>query len=273
MNGPESPGPFVDRPAVWAPHTWSGGWWSPEVRCVVCANPSPMTLEGTNTWILGAPGAGSVLVVDPGPRDEAHQQAVLAAVGAREVGAILLTHRHPDHAGGAERLAELSGATVRTSGTGPGELRGGERIREAGVELLVVPTPGHSDDSVSFCLVEQRALITGDTILGWGSTVVAWPHGVLADYLDSLDHIAELTDTGQVTALLPGHGGPVADAAGVVRRYQAHRRQRLEQVRAARAAGCTTVEEVVAAVYAEVDRALWPAAAQSVRAQLDYLDR
>lgn len=266
-----APPPLVPRPASWDPKTWEGGTWSEYADCVLCPNPSPMTLEGTNTWLLGAPDQDGVVVLDPGPLDETHLRRVMERVGERRVVTTLLTHGHPDHAEGAARFAELSGAPVRAIGPGHDDLADGDTVTAAGVELTVVATPGHTADSLSFCLTVENALLTGDTVLGWGTTVVAWPDGVLEDYLASLERIAALTGSGRVTDLLPGHGGPIADADGVVRYYRKHRAERLDQIRAALAEGAVGVDEVVAVVYADVDRSLWPAAALSVRAQLDYL--
>lgn len=237
-------------------------------------NPSPMTLDGTNTWVLRAPGAEECVVVDPGDGDEDHLRRV-AEHGP--VAVILLTHRHPDHAGGARRCAELTGAPVRaldpslvlgSEAVGPGEV-----IAAAGVELRVIPTPGHTSDSVSFLLTgpdADPAVLTGDTILGRGTTVIAHPDGDLGAYLESLRRIADLPPG---TALLPGHGPELPRAPEVARQYLAHRYERLEQVRAALAqlGADATPRQVVEIVYAEVDRRLWPAAEQSVRAQLDYL--
>lgn len=268
--------PYVPRPASWQPQTWTGGTWSENAACVLCPNPSPMTLEGTNTWLLGASGQDECLVIDPGPLDEEHLARVLDQAGGRRVAHILLTHAHPDHAEGAARFAELTGAPVRALGR-PGRggveaLDDGDVVAAGDVELLVIATPGHTSDSLSFLLTCDNALLTGDTVLGWGTTVVAWPDGELAAYLDSLDRIAALTGSRTVTDLLPGHGGPIADAAGIVRGYQVHRQERLGQIRAALAEGARDVNEVLEIVYADVDRTLWPAAALSVRAQLAYLN-
>lgn len=273
MSGPRgsAPVPFVPRPPSWDPHSWSGGSWSPLVDCVLCANPGPMTLEGTNTWVLSAPGSSSCVVIDPGPVGAAHRRAVLDHVGDRRVALTLLTHDHPDHAAGAADFAAEASCPVRAIGDGHDDLSDGDVVRSSGVELLVVTTPGHSADSISFCLTAENALLTGDTILGWGTTVVLWPDGVLADYMASLERIAAMTGSGQVTDLLPGHGGPVADAAGVVRYYQEHRKERLDQVREAIEAGARGADQVVATVYADVDKKLWPAATRSVRAQLEFL--
>ena len=236
-------------------------------------NPSPMTLEGTNTYVLRAPGAPGAVVVDPGPLDEGHLAAV-AALGPVQL--ILLTHGHPDHAEGAHLFQEMTGAPMTAverglvvGGSDVAPLRGGETFADAGgLTVRVVATPGHTSDSVSFVVEgDAPALLTGDTILGRGSTVVAHPDGQLAPYLDSL---ARLRDLGPML-LLPGHGPVRPDAAVLATEYLAHRGQRLEQVRAAVAAGDGSARDVVLRVYVDVDPSLWPAAELSVRAQLDYL--
>ena len=139
------------------------------------------------------------------------------------------------------------------------------------MELLVVATPGHTGDSLCFLLPAENALLTGDTVLGRGTSVVAWPDGTLAAYLDSLERIEKLTGSGAVTRILPGHGPDLPDAAGVIRFYIDHRAERLEQVRAALAAGARTPRDVVEIAYTDAPRANWDAAELSVRAQLDYL--
>ncbi|MEW1954364.1 MBL fold metallo-hydrolase [Terrabacter sp. NPDC080008] len=242
-------------------------------ECVLCPNPSPMTLDGTNTWLLAEPGSDEVVVVDPGPLDEAHLQHVVRRVSesGRRVALTLLTHGHADHAEGVGRFAELTGAPVRGFGRGHDDLRAGETVRVGGLEILAAPTPGHTSDSFSFVLPADNTLLTGDTVLGRGTTVVAWPDGSLEAYLASLEHIEALTRAGEVTSLLPGHGPFVADAAATVTFYLKHRAERLEQVREAVARGAQTAYDVVEQVYADVPRSVWPAAELSVRAQLDYL--
>ncbi|VXB45773.1 MBL fold metallo-hydrolase [Aeromicrobium sp. 9AM] len=240
---------------------------------VLAANPGIMTLDGTNTWILREPGAERSIVVDPGPNDETHLQAVLAAAGS--VGLILFTHRHFDHTQALGRFVELTGASARS--TDPEFTRGaeplvdGESIAIDGLELEVIATPGHTTDSTCFRLVADGSLLSGDTILGRGTTVIAHPDGVLGPYLDSLAHIRELIEEGLVTRILPGHGPVVDDPRGVVDYYLDHRAERLDQVRAAVDTGATTAREVVEAVYKDVDPVLWGAAELSVAAQLDYL--
>jgi len=142
----------------------------------------------------------------------------------------------------------------------------------AGCELRVITTPGHSADSVSLLLPADGALLTGDTVLGRGTTVIG-TDGSLADYLRSLEALRTLADSAGLRVLLPGHGPLLNDPAGVLDEYIAHRAIRLDEIRAALAAGARTPAEIVAIVYADVDRAVWPAAELSVRAQLDYLDQ
>jgi glyoxylase-like metal-dependent hydrolase (beta-lactamase superfamily II) len=242
---------------------------TPTAGVVLCDNPGPMTLDGTNTWVLRVPGHEGSVVVDPGPLHEEHLQAVAAVAG--RVDAVLLTHGHFDHSQGAPRFAELTGATVRA--LDPAHRLGDEGLGEGdvvvggGLEVRVMATPGHSADSLSFQLPD--AVLTGDTVLGRGTTVVAHPDGVLADYLASLRRLRELGDL----AVLPGHGPELPSAGAAAEHYLAHREQRLDQVRAAVAGGATTPDEVVEVVYADVDRVLWPAARLSVQAQLLYLQR
>ncbi|MBP2365023.1 MBL fold metallo-hydrolase [Pseudonocardia parietis] len=238
-------------------------------------NPGPMTLDGTNTWVVSVPDSGARVIVDPGEDDGVHLETL--ADGA-PVAAIVLTHRHPDHASGAGRFVELTGAPVYAAdpslATGTEPLTGGVVIEAAGVELEVIATPGHTSDSVSLLLdgpgSDGAALLSGDTILGRGTTVIAHPDGALGPYLDSLRRIAELPAG---TPVLPGHGPELPDAAKIANTYLAHREQRLEQVRTALAelGPDASAREVVEVVYTDVDTSLWDAAELSVRAQLDHL--
>ncbi|MEU4704432.1 MBL fold metallo-hydrolase [Nonomuraea dietziae] len=240
---------------------------------LLAPNPSEMTLEGTNTWVIGT---HEVVVVDPGPDDEAHLQRVVRHLGQRRVTQILLTHGHHDHSGGAKRFTELVGAPVRALDPehrlGGEGLTGGDVIEVGGLELRVYATPGHSFDSLCFWLPADLAMLTGDTVLGRGTTVIA-PDGNLADYLRTLDLLRATAEELGAETLLPGHGPALADPLHALDGYIAHRRERLDQIRAARASGARTPREIVEIVYADVDRALWFAAEMSVRAQLDYLDR
>ena len=253
--------------------SWTGGPVGERAVCVLCPNPSPMTLDGTNTWLLAEPGSDEVVVVDPGPLDETHLAAVIDQVrtSGRRIALTVLTHGHLDHAESADRFHELTGAPVRGFGRGHDDVREGETITVGGLEILAVPTPWHTSDSFSFVLPADNTLLTGDTVLGRGTTVVAWPDGSLESYLESLSHIEALTRAGTVTSLLPGHGPTVEDAAATVAFYLQHRAERLEQVRDAVARGAQTAYAVVETVYADVPRSVWPAAELSVQAQLEYL--
>jgi glyoxylase-like metal-dependent hydrolase (beta-lactamase superfamily II) len=244
---------------------------------VLAPNPSAMTLDGTNTWILSEPGSALAVVVDPGPLDEGHLRRVVevAEQAGKRIALTLLTHGHPDHAEGAARFAELTGTRVRALDPelrlGDEGLGAGDVIEVGGLELRVVPTPGHTADSLSFHLPADRAVLTGDTVLGRGTTVVAHPDGRLGDYLDSLRRLRSLTVDDGVHTVLPGHGPVLEDAQGAIEYYLAHRAHRLAQVETAVENGHRSPAEVVAHVYADVDRSLWPAAELSVRAQLEYL--
>lgn len=241
------------------------------VTLVRAPNPGPMTLDGTNTYVLRAPGSAEAIVVDPGPDHPGHREAVLEAAtgGGARVVRILLTHRHTDHAGGAEALTAHTGAAVWA--THRGTLRDGQHIAVAGVDVDVLATPGHTADSVSFRVRQADALLTGDTVLGRGSTYLDHPDGRLADYLASLEKLRSLLGVEGDLALLPGHGPVHASAAPVVERYLRHRHERLDQVREAVAFGAGDVDAVTARVYADQPAQVQAAARRSVAAQLDYL--
>lgn len=238
---------------------------------VLCDNPGPMTLEGTNTWVLRGPGSDEIVVVDPGPDDAVHIERV-AALG--RVALVLISHRHGDHTEGIDRLVDATGAVVRSVGSGflrglGGPLTDGEVIDAAGLRITVVATPGHTADSL--CFVLDDAVLTADTVLGRGTSVIDDEDGSLAAYLESLQRLAGLGRR----AVLPGHGPDLADLSAAAQMYLAHRRERLGQVREAlRVLGEeATARQVVEHVYADVDEKLWDAAESSVRAQLAYLLR
>jgi glyoxylase-like metal-dependent hydrolase (beta-lactamase superfamily II) len=250
----------------------------PYVQLIRAPNPGPMTLDGTNTWVITDPEEGAV-VVDPGPAIEGHIAAIVTACAAPLV-TIVLTHRHLDHSEGAAMLAEQAGCGVRAADPrfriGPDGLDEGQLIMVGRSSLEVFETPGHTSDSRSLLLSGPDGvsrLITGDMVLGRGTTVITHPDGDLGAYLDSLDLLEGLVKTREVVELLPGHGPTVTDPLPWLSFYRRHRRERLDEIRAALAAGDRTASAIVARVYAEVDRSVWPAAEQSVRAQLDYLRR
>lgn len=234
-------------------------------------NPGKMTLEGTNTWVLRGPRSDEVVVVDPGPDDDEHVDRI---AGVGRIAQILVSHRHFDHTDGIDKLVHATGATVRSVGSGwlrglGGYLTDGEVIDVAGLRITVMATPGHTADSLSFVL--DDAVLTADTVLGRGTTVIDTEDGNLGDYLESLRRLRGLGPR----TVLPGHGPDLPDLEAVASGYLAHREQRLEQVRGAlRALGeDATVRQVVEHVYVDVDEELWDVAEWSVQAQLDYLHR
>ncbi|MEJ7651059.1 MAG: MBL fold metallo-hydrolase [Nakamurella sp.] len=247
-------------------------------RLVLAPNAGPMTLQGTNTYLISADWASSV-VVDPGPDDPEH---VASLVSIAPVALILVTHRHPDHTDAIGRLHQVTGAPVRA--LDPAFCRGGGAvllpgsIECAGVSIDVVPTPGHTDDSVSFHLPDDGpggSMLTGDTILGAGTTVIAHPDGDLEEYFESLN----VLESYGPLRVLPGHGPQLPALDEVARRYRAHRLERLEQVVAVRrdlgpgVRGDALVQAIVDRVYSGTPAQVRSAAEKSVAAQCAYLDR
>ena len=216
---------------------------APYLRCILAPNPGPMTLEGTNTWILGDPDQAPAVVVDPGPDAPAHLDAILQACHGR-IATILLTHRHADHAEGAASLAERARCGVRAADPalvrGTEGLREGDVLRLGGARIQVAATPGHTSDSHSMLLIADdgvNRLLTGDMVLGRGTTVITYPDGDLAAYFASLARMERLIDDHAVSEVLPGHGPVVADPSagsasigGIARsgwsRYAPHSRGR-----------------------------------------------
>ena len=215
--------------------TWSGGAFGERARCVLAPNASVMTLDGTNTWVLREPDSSRSVVVDPGPSIMSHLDEVESAAG--DVATVLLTHHHADHAEAAREFAERVGCGVRALDPayrlGSEGLNEGDVVSVDGLEIRVVATPGHSSDSLSFVLPAEGACLTGDTVLGRGTTVVAHPDGQLGAYLDSLDRLHALASEHEITTIWPGHGPVIDEALPVLDYYRAHRRERLEQVEAA----------------------------------------
>lgn len=244
---------------------------TPFASVVLQDNPGPMTLEGTNTWVLRATGADASVIVDPGESGEGHLEHVLAA--ASNVALVLVTHGHFDHSQAGAAAHARTGAPVRALDPrhchGGAPLADGEVIEAGGLTLRVMATPGHTADSLCFLVGDGEAVLTGDTILGRGTTVVAHPDGVLGPYLDSLQRLRALGDV----PVLTGHGPELRSVSDVAAFYLMHRAQRLDQVRAALAelGADATAHQVVEHVYTDVDRSLWPAAELSVEAQLAYL--
>lgn len=263
---------------------WAGGAFGARGRCVLAPNPGVMTLDGTNTWVLQEPGASGLVVVDPGPVEDGHLERLTAELG--DVRLVLVTHHHFDHAEVAAELGRRKGCPVRALDPvlceGADPLVDGEEIDVDGLELRVLTTPGHTADSVSLVLPGDGALLTGDMVLGRGTTVVAHPDGQLAPYFSSIERMRSLVLSGEVATLWPAHGPVLDDALGVLDYYLAHRRERLAQVERALAELAvplspelaeddTLPRRVVEVVYSDVDQSLWDAAELSVRAQLAYL--
>ena len=239
---------------------------------LLCENPGLMTLDGTNTWVLRGPGSDEMVVIDPGPDDKDEHIERLAELGP--IPLVRISHRHGDHTGGIDRIVDLTGAVVRSVGSGfqrglGGPLADGEVIDAAGLRITVMATPGHTADSVCFLL--DDAVLTADTVLGRGTTVIDKEDGDLGDYLESLRRLHALGHR----MVLPGHGPDLQDSAAVTETYLAHREERLDQVRAAvRELGeDATTRQVVEHVYTDVDEKLWDVAEWSVQAQLNYLRR
>ena len=240
---------------------------------VLAPNPSPMTLDGTNTYLLGARGTGEALVVDPGPDLPQHREAVeaaLAELDARPVG-VVLTHHHSDH---AEAVGWAAAWGVQAFSFTPHLVAGDvtalqdeTQLPRAGITLETAHTPGHASDHLCLRVADTGAVLTGDHVLGRGTTVVAWPDGDMRAYMASLHRLADM----DATVLYPGHGPALREPARTVAEYIAHREERERQVVAALEAGDTTPAAIVARVYADVDVALHPAAERSVRAHLDKL--
>ncbi|HWU46513.1 MAG TPA: MBL fold metallo-hydrolase [Humibacter sp.] len=255
-------------------------------RRIVAPNPGPMTLDGTNSYLIGADAAASV-VVDPGPVEPEHLGR-LAEAG--RVALVLLTHHHPDHSESLQEFARMTGAPVRALDAAfcvdAPALADGEVIEAAGVSICVVATPGHTADSVCFVLPDDEPLgsdeplgpgggstpgsvLTGDTVLGRGTTIIADPDGALGPYLESLRRLREFGPA----LVLPGHGAVLPDLAAICDAYLAHRAERLDEVRAALAdlGPDATAQAVTDVVYRDVDPSVRAAAEASMRAQLAYL--
>jgi len=261
---------------------------APGVARLTVNNPSPFTFYGTNSYLVGT---DSLAVIDPGPEDEAHFQALLAAIGGRQVSHILLTHTHIDHSPLAARLREATGAP--TAAEGPhrparplriGEvnpldasgdtafrpdlvLRDGELVSGDGWALRALTTPGHAANHLVFALEGTGLLFSGDHVMGWSTSIVAPPDGAMTDYMASLDKMLAREDR----SYLPGHGGPVQNPASFVRALKTHRKMREAAILERIKAGDRTIPEMVRAIYRDTDPRLHGAAGLSVLAHLEDL--
>ncbi len=260
---------------------------SPLVRRLLARNPSPFTFTGTGTFVVGQPG-GTVAVIDPGPADPAHIRALIAALAGETVSHIVITHTHMDHSPAAPALKAATGALIVgcaplvLADDGPRAdagfdatyapdhvLADGERIEGPGWTLTAVATPGHTSNHLCFALEQEKALFTGDHVMGWSTTVVAPPDGDMAAYMASLEKLMARDDV----IYHPTHGEPVTDPQRFVKHLLAHRRQRETQILRAIDEGLSTIPQMVAAMYAMVDKRLHPAAGRSVLAHLIDLER
>jgi len=252
--------------------SWQGGRASDSVFALLAPNGGPMTLEGTNTWVVRPPGAAEAIVLDPGPAGHPeHLAAVVEHAGA--VALTLLSHHHRDHSEAVtsgEWAQVIADAPVRGGGQGAA-LRDGELLAVGGLELEVLHTPGHTADSISLLLAHEGVLLSGDTVLGRGSSVVPWPDGDLGAYFDSLDRLIDLAEEGRIRRIAPGHGPVITEPLVVLRQLRSHRLSRLEEVRGALGQGIRAPEALVAHIYGELPRLLTWAATATVRAQLAYL--
>lgn len=245
------------------------------MEVVLAPNPGLMTGPGTNQWLLGA-GTAAPVVLDVAPYDAENARRIGAALGGARLGAIVLTHIHPDHVGGALALRAATGAPIvvhrsrRDFSVGGVPLApdrvvdDGDEVGHGGGRLRAIHTPGHESGHVCWYDPERRALYTGDLILGTGTTVVAPPDGDMVAYLASLRRLLDL----DLVRLLPGHGDAIDDPYGKIREYLAHRQLREEQILTGLAAGLDTVAALVARLYADVHPGLHPVAGLQVRAHL-----
>ena len=239
-------------------------------------NPSPMTLDGTNGYVVRV-GPRTLIAIDPGPIDDAQRDAFVAA--ARDANAtyaaILVTHGHPDHAPGAAPLAAATGAPVlaHPAARFPHDriLADGERLTYDDATIAVVHAPGHAPDHCVFVLEEEPALFTGDVVAGRGFMVVAPPQGDMRAYQATLRRLR--SEYGDAKALYGGHGPEVRDVAAKLDEYIAHREARERQILTALADGPATIPELVARIYVDTERRLWPAAGRQILAYLIALER
>ncbi len=264
---------------------------SPLVRRVIAKNPGPFTYTGSGTYIIGKEGAHDLAVIDPGPDDDAHLEALVRAVGKGRVSHILVTHTHRDHCGGARKFAERVKAPIYAAGPHPVKdaahdapaldegadyafkpdrlLADGARVEGEGWTIGAVATPGHLSNHLCFALEEEASLFTGDHIMGWATTVVAPPDGDMGDYLESLEKLLARDDR----IYFPTHGAPIERPQRYVRAVRAHRRIRDGQILEQLKQGRTRIKEITPAMYADIDKRLHGAAALNVFAHLIRLNR
>lgn len=260
---------------------------APGVSRVVANNPSVFTFKGTNTYILGS---RELAIMDPGPEDPDHFEAVMAAVAGRKVSHILITHTHRDHVDGLPRMAEATGAVVcgygRQSAT-PGEtksspsgtefvdqsfkpdlvLRDGDVVAGADWSIEALHTPGHAPDHLCFAMPDRGIMFSGDHVMGWNTSVVAPPEGNMSDYMSALERLMGRQDD----VYFPGHGGRIENPARFAKAFLIHRRNREKAILDSVRAGNSTIADVVAHIYKDLDQRLVRAASLSVLAHIEHL--
>jgi glyoxylase-like metal-dependent hydrolase (beta-lactamase superfamily II) len=260
---------------------------TPLIHRVLTNNPGPFTFKGTGVYIVGGK---DVAVIDPGPKDPAHVEALKRALDGKNVTHILVTHTHADHSPAAKPLKEWSGAKTYASGPhGSGKsddgatmeeggdrdfmpdirVKDGEVIAGDGFTFECVYTPGHTSNHMCFALKEEKALFTGDHIMGWSTTVVTPPDGDMAHYMASVRKLIARDDK----ILYPTHGAPITDPKPFLQAYLEHRLDREAQILACIRDGVATIPDMVARMYADVDKRLHPAASRSVLAHLIQLEQ
>lgn len=257
---------------------------SPLVRRVVARNPGPFTYKGTGTYVVGH---GSVAVIDPGPDDSAHLEAILEGLGGESVTHILITHTHIDHSPLSRALSDATGARVYAFGPNPstpggtGEAGGdvdfvpdeivcdGDRLEGKGWSFDVVHTPGHASNHLCFGLTEEKLLFTGDHVMGWSTSVISPPDGDMAAYVESLKRLLVREDL----HYLPTHGPRIDHPQDYVRQLILHRSERESEILAALTAGPVSIGELVDRIYVGLPDKLVRAAGRSVRAHLIDLER
>ena len=258
---------------------------SPHVRRLVANNPSPFTFTGTCSYIVGN---GDVAILDPGPDDITHIEALLQAVEGERVGHILVTHTHRDHSPAAAAIKRATGAEIvgarrfqPRSGAGfhdhdathdrdyapDRELADGERIAGRSYTFETIATPGHAANHLAFALLEENCLFSGDCVMAWSTSVIAPPDGSMGDYMATLDRLRDRADS----IYWPGHGGPVREPQRYVRALAHHRRQREVSILTRLEAGDETIPEIVAKVYENLNPTLIGAASLSTLAHLEDL--
>lgn len=260
---------------------------APGVVRVVANNPSPFTFKGTNTYLVGS---SSLAVIDPGPDDAAHLEAILQAANGRPITHILITHRHRDHVDGCPALKQATGAitcaaprrkkspreeTITPTGNefvayefDPDmPLSDGDIIRGSDWQLEAIATPGHAPDHVCFALSNLGLLFCGDHIMAWNTTVIAPPEGSMADYLASLQRLLDRKED----VYLPGHGGRIETGRRATKAYLLHRKWREQAIMSVIQKKPTTILKIVAMIYDGLDKNLQTAAALSVQAHIEHL--